>query len=178
MNNQREIKFRVWDKNDSEYISNYSLKDFAITAQGSTFVIGSRGGKLWDDKRFIWEQYTGLKDKNGGEPKEIYKGDKIRSYKLEYWEQRSFPEYIDCCGLKLVEVIQEVLFEEGMFCFKVDNDYVPIAWRIQEVIPNFTIIEGEYIEIDGYEFDGDEKDLQQLLIFEVIGNIHEVSDEQ
>ena len=57
MKNQREIKFRVWDKEEKGMITSWLT-----------------GLKLWvkEPENYIPLQFTGLKDKNG---KEIYEGD-------------------------------------------------------------------------------------------------------
>ena len=52
---KREIKFRVWDTQDKcQFLKRIKTSD-----------------------RFVYRQYTGLKDKNG---KEIYEGDVLRIY--------------------------------------------------------------------------------------------------
>ena len=55
----RELKFRIWDKEDMDYI-------------GLVSVIFGNENKLLDNQ--VVMQYTGLNDKNG---KEIYEGDII-----------------------------------------------------------------------------------------------------
>ena len=101
----REIRFRIWDNHCKYFIKfDFSQPYFDDEANQVTFdcdkVMGDHGGL----ERFSFQQFTGLKDKNG---KEIYEGDIFRrvntegnieigevKYKAPYWNVKDYdPEY-------------------------------------------------------------------------------------
>lgn len=68
----REIKFRVWDNENKTWLHDVGFNDITFRRDGNIFPFGSGySSSHWPD-RFVVQQFTGIKDKNG---KDIYEGD-------------------------------------------------------------------------------------------------------
>jgi uncharacterized phage protein (TIGR01671 family) len=118
----REIKFRAWNKEDKQMI--YDDDEIILGYHSGAF--GS-----FDDDRYIFMQYTGLKDKNG---KEIYEGDILQAdYDFvfivkfgEYDNGESYELSVSGYGWHMQEIKDKNYFKDLLFMddfFVIGNIY-------------------------------------------------------
>ena len=130
----REIKFRVYDKLNKGYIDpayvHIDLGTGKIYKVVSVSVDSDLSGGLVevpDQERYVLEQYTGLKLKNG---KEIYEGDIVRVLYHGFNEYENFKcEYkTEKQGFRFINTTNE---NDGWYALKRSND-IEIIGNIHE----------------------------------------------
>ena len=133
----REIKFRVWDTKEMKFIVN----EMDSLGCGDTKKCMSErvdfennSVEINADERYIFSEYTGLKDKNN---KEIYEGDIIKFEDCSIDGTKEFYNIgvIEREGKRDELVISQLLFEKTYFT---ENymDFIDQTFEVCEVIGN------------------------------------------
>ena len=121
----KEIKFRVWDKELKTYntpcVHHLVKQDGIVSVVLNLDII-----KICGTERFVKENYTGCKDKNGVE---IFEGDIVKAYSEEF-ENENFTG--------------KVIFDEGSFLTWINKNDIRGVWC------------GDNIEVVGNVFENPE----------------------
>ena len=130
----REIKFRAWDKTNGEYYMEGDTFDLNYSGGYGDFYFDNDHPCNMRDVELVWEQYTGLKDKNR---KEIYEGDILK------WDRSKKPSIVEWCV--------------AGFTMRVDT---PKGIRNYSMLNNYDCIEDDRI-LDSHEIIGTIHDKEQ-----------------
>jgi len=124
----RQLKFRVWDKQENSFYSEEYLKHFnvAVSWDGKTIYQNFVSGDKEVGNEVVVQQYIGLLDKNGVE---IYEGDIVKATSDQYTNEN---------------FIGKVIFDEGYFCTWVNKNDIRGIWT------------GDDIEVIGNIFENNE----------------------
>ena len=124
MTNDR-LRFRVWDTEKKEMIYGAEMAYDYMRPYNGKIIEAECFGDVLENKRYIVEQCTGLKDKNG---RLIYEGDIIK-----------ITGDVMTIGLKYMDCLFKVIWEDNGFWFEMldENDCLGFcAYWEYEVVGN------------------------------------------
>jgi uncharacterized phage protein (TIGR01671 family) len=124
----RELKFRVWDNQNNNWLINQRIEDYPVELLYSDhkFYIAHSLDNL---DNYIIQQYTGLKDKNGVF---IYEGDIVKATSDQYTNEN---------------FVGKVIFDEGCFLTWINKNDIRGIWGEDDIEVIGNIFEnGELLE--------------------------------
>ena len=108
INMNRELKFRVWDNQSDFYWGEEEGMDFKKIAFNFY-------DSLFEECRLVFQQYTGLKDKNGVD---IYEGDIVKATSDQYTNEN---------------FVGKVIFDEGCFLTWINKNDIRGLWGEDDI---------------------------------------------